>query len=130
MLLPGMASLKTRPMKRPFALILSPSTWAMVLPTSALLVGAWSTKPALNDGPTAAIGKLGPTLIFDHTDRADRPGHHSVVIDDSTGAKNGVPLSDEMKAALTKANLPLAAPSRGDNGKAGDAKTAGTVVPN
>jgi hypothetical protein len=79
---------------------------------------------------TAAIGKVGPTLLFDHTDRADRPGLHSVVIDDSTGGKTGVPLSDEMKAALTKANLALAAPSRGDNGKAGDAKTPGTVVPN
>src|ERR1700736_6538971 len=79
---------------------------------------------------TAAIGKVGPTLIFDHTDRADRPGLHSIVIDDATGSKNGVPLSDEMKAALTKANLPLAAPSRGDNGKAGDAKTPGTLVPN
>ena len=52
------------------------------------------------------------------------------MIDDSTGGKNGVPLSEEMKAALTKANLPLAAPSRGDNGKAGDAKTPGTLVPN
>jgi hypothetical protein len=52
------------------------------------------------------------------------------VIDDSTGGKTGVPLSDEMKAALTKANLPLATPSRGDNGKAGDAKTPGTIVPN
>jgi hypothetical protein len=79
---------------------------------------------------TAAIGKVGPTLIFDHTDRADRPGLHSVVIDDSTGGKTGVPLSEEMTAALTKANLPLAAPSRGDNGKAGDAKTPGTVAPN
>src|ERR1700736_1410602 len=79
---------------------------------------------------TAAIGKVGPTLIFDHADRADRPGLHSIVIDDATGSKNGVPLSDEMKAALTKANLPLAAPSRGDNGKAGDAKTPGTLVPN
>src|ERR1700681_1942863 len=79
---------------------------------------------------TAAIGKVGPTLIFDHTDRADRPGLHSVVIDDSAGGKNGVPLSDEMKEALTKASLPLVAPSRGDNGKAGDAKTPGTVVPN
>src|SRR3974390_2338259 len=66
---------------------------------------------------TAAIGKVGPTLIFDHTDRADRPGLHSIVIDDSTGAKNGVPLSDEMKDALPKANLPLATPSRGDNAK-------------
>jgi arylsulfatase A-like enzyme len=79
---------------------------------------------------TAAIGKVGPTLLFDHTDRADRPGLHSVVIDDSTGGKTGVPLSDEMKDAMTKAGLPLVAPSRGDNGKAGDAKTPGTVVPN
>src|SRR6202140_3327125 len=79
---------------------------------------------------TAAIGKVGPTLLFDHTDRADRPGLHSIVIDDSTGAKTGVPLSEEMKAALTKAGLPLAAPPRGDNGKAGDAKTPGTLVPN
>src|SRR6202011_1078700 len=79
---------------------------------------------------TAAIGKVGPALIFDNTDRADRPGLHSIVIDDSTGGKAGVPLSDEMKAALTKADLPLVAPSRGDNGNAGDAKTPGTLVPN
>src|ERR1700694_4149374 len=79
---------------------------------------------------TAPSGKVGPTLLSDHTDRADRPGLHSIVIDDSTGAKTGVPLSEEMKAALTKAGLPLAAPSRGDNGKAGDAKTPGTLAPN
>ena len=79
---------------------------------------------------TAAIGKLGPTLIFDHTDKIGTDGLHSIVIDDSTGGKGGVPLSDEMKAALSKANLPLATPSRGDNAKAGDAKTPGTTVPN
>jgi hypothetical protein len=79
---------------------------------------------------TAAMGKLGPTLIFDHTDRADRPGLHSIVIDDSTGGKASVPLSDEIKDALTKAGLPLATPSRGANGDAGDAKKPGTVVPN
>jgi predicted AlkP superfamily pyrophosphatase or phosphodiesterase len=79
---------------------------------------------------TAAIGKVGPTLIFDHTDRADKPGLHSIVIDDSTGGKTGVPLSDEMKDALTKAGLPLVAPGRGDNGKAGDAKTPGTTSAN
>src|ERR1700716_1779991 len=79
---------------------------------------------------TAAIGKLGPTLIFDHTDKIGADGLHSIVIDDATGGKNGVPLSDEMKAALAKAGLPLASPSRGDNGKAGDARTPGTVVPN
>jgi predicted AlkP superfamily pyrophosphatase or phosphodiesterase len=75
---------------------------------------------------TAAIGKVGPTLIFDHTDR----GKNTIVIDDSTGGKTGVPLSDEMKDALTKASLPLETPSRGDNGKAGDAKTPGTTVAN
>jgi len=79
---------------------------------------------------TAAIGKLGPTLIFDHTDKTGDAGLHSIVIDDATGGKNGVPISDEMKVALTKANLPLATPSRGDNGKAGDARTPGTLVPN
>jgi hypothetical protein len=79
---------------------------------------------------TAALGKLGPTLIFDHTDKVGADGLHSIVIDDSTGGKDGVPLSDEMKDALTKAGLPLATPSRGDNGKAGDAKTPGTTVPN
>jgi Type I phosphodiesterase / nucleotide pyrophosphatase len=79
---------------------------------------------------TAAIGKVGPTLLFDHTDRANKSGLHSIVIDDSTGGKTGVPLSEEMQAALTKAGLPLASPSRGDNGKSGDAKTPGTVVTN
>ena len=52
------------------------------------------------------------------------------MIDDSTGGKSGVPLSDEIKDALTKAKLPLATPGRGDNGKAGDAKTPGTTVAN
>jgi arylsulfatase A-like enzyme len=79
---------------------------------------------------TAALGKLGPTLIFDHTDKTGADGLHSIVIDDATGGKNGVPLSEDVKAALAKAGLPLASPPRGDNGKAGDAKTPGTVVPN
>ncbi len=79
---------------------------------------------------TAAIGKVGPTLIFDHTDRADKNGTHSIVIDDSTGTSKGVPLSDDIKAALNNASLPLATPSRGDNGKAGNAKTPGTTVAN
>ena len=52
------------------------------------------------------------------------------MIDDSTGGKNGVPLSDEMKDALTKAGLPLVTTPRGENGKAGDAKTPGTTTAN
>jgi hypothetical protein len=79
---------------------------------------------------TAAMGKLGPTLIFDHTDKVGADGLHSIVIDDATGGKNGVPLSQELQAALTKAGLPLAPPARGDSSKAGDAKTPGTLVPN
>lgn len=76
---------------------------------------------------TAAIGKLGPTLIFDHTERT---GEQSIVFDDSTGTAKGIPLSAEIKQLLTAAGLPLAAPSRGDNGKAGDFKTPGTTVAN
>jgi hypothetical protein len=79
---------------------------------------------------TAAIGKLGPTFLFDHTDKTGADGLHSIVIDDATGGKNGVPLSQEMEAALTKANLPLVTTPRGDNGKAGDAKTPGTTSAN
>jgi Type I phosphodiesterase / nucleotide pyrophosphatase len=79
---------------------------------------------------TAALGKVGPILIFDHTDKIGADGLHSIVIDDATGGKNGVPLSEEMKAALAKAGLPLATPARGDNGKAGDAKTPGTTSAN
>ena len=79
---------------------------------------------------TAAIGKVGPTFIFDHTDKPAAAGLHSIVIDDSTGGKTGIGLSEEMKAALEKANLPAVAPSRGDNAKAGDAKTPGTTVAN
>src|SRR5258708_12733655 len=79
---------------------------------------------------TAAIGKVGPTFLFDHTDKTGADGLHSIVIDDATGGKSGVPLSQEMQSALTKANLALATPSRGDNGKAGDAKTPGTTAAN
>jgi hypothetical protein len=76
---------------------------------------------------TATIGKLGPALIFDHTDRTGGP---TIVVDDSTGSPPGIPLSDEVKAALTAANLPLATPPRGDNAKAGNSTTPGTTVAN
>jgi len=79
---------------------------------------------------TASIGKLGPTLIFDHTDKIGLEGLHSIVIDDATGGRDGVPLSSEMRDALVKANLPLATPPRGENGKSGDAKTPGTTAAN
>jgi hypothetical protein len=76
---------------------------------------------------TATIGKLGPALIFDHT---ARDGQTTIVIDDSTGSPAGIPLSSIATEALTRAGLPITAPGRGDNGKAGDAKTPGTTVAN
>jgi Type I phosphodiesterase / nucleotide pyrophosphatase len=76
---------------------------------------------------TAAIGKLGPVLIFDHTDRTGEP---TIILDDATGTNNGIPLSDEVKTALTAAGLPLATPGRGDNARTGDFKTPGTTAAN
>ena len=75
----------------------------------------------------AAIGKVGPTLIFDHTERT---GEETIIVDDSTGSPAGIPLSQVMKDKLAAAGLPLAAPGRGDNGKFGDFKTPGTLAPN
>src|SRR5262249_49753625 len=76
---------------------------------------------------TATIGKLGPALLFDHTNRTGEP---TIVIDDSTGNKGGIPLSGEMQAALKAAELPLATPARGDNGNAGNASKPGTTTAN
>jgi arylsulfatase A-like enzyme len=75
----------------------------------------------------AAIGKVGPTLIFDHTERS---GEETIIVDDSTGSPAGIPLSQAMKDRLAAAGLPLAAPSRGDNGKTGDFKAPGTLSAN
>src|SRR5262249_8262890 len=76
---------------------------------------------------TAAIGKVGPILLFDHTDRSGAP---TIIFDDSTGTDHGIALSQEVQDALTAAGLPLKAPSRGENGKAGNATTPGTQVAN
>src|SRR5215475_7696677 len=80
---------------------------------------------------TAAIGKLGPALMFDHTERS---GEETVIVDDSTGSKQGIPLSQAMQEALKAAGLPLIAPSRkdtpGDNANAGTFEKPGTLVAN
>jgi hypothetical protein len=61
---------------------------------------------------TAAIGKLGPTLIFDHT---DRDGAATIIVDDSTGdLKKGIPLSAEMTGLLKAAKLDPNPPPRSD----------------
>jgi len=76
---------------------------------------------------TATIGKLGPALVFDHTERS---GEQTVVIDDMTGRPGGVVLSKDIKARLTSAGVGVEAPSRGDNGRAGDIRKPGTLEAN
>jgi hypothetical protein len=76
---------------------------------------------------TASIGKLGPSLIFDHTARS---GQDSILVDDSTGRPGGIPLSEELSTRLGAAGLPVQAPARGANGQAGTAETRGTLSAN
>ncbi|WP_208023745.1 alkaline phosphatase family protein [Duganella aquatilis] len=74
---------------------------------------------------TAAVGKLGPTLIFGHTDRS---GDNSIIADDSTGSPAGIPLAQWVKDGLAREGLAPAAPSRGANGSVGSATVPGTVT--
>jgi hypothetical protein len=76
---------------------------------------------------TAAVGKVGPTFIFDHTDRT---GDRTIIIDDSTGSPRGIPLSTQVRQALTAAGLPLQTPSRDENGKSGNSASPGIRVAN
>jgi len=76
---------------------------------------------------TAAIGKLGPVLIFDSTTK--REGTETIVVDDSTG-RGGVGLSEEVTKRLAAAGLAAQAPTRGANGSAGNNTTPGTTVAN
>ena len=82
---------------------------------------------------TAAVGKLGPTAIFDVSDAT---GAGTIVVDDSTGhrdasgASQGWPLATDIDALL-KAKLGTdIVPARGANGETGTAAVPGTLVPN
>jgi arylsulfatase A-like enzyme len=76
---------------------------------------------------TAAVGKVGPTLLQDHTERS---GADTVIIDDATGTAAGIPLAPWVNSALSSLGLPGAAPARGENGKSGSATVPGTKVAN
>jgi len=76
---------------------------------------------------TAVIGKHGPALLQDHL---ARDGRSTIVIDDVTGASNGVPLAPDVAAAIVAAGLPVTTPSRGDNARAGNFDTPGTTTAN
>jgi Type I phosphodiesterase / nucleotide pyrophosphatase len=92
---------------------------------------------------TAAVGKLGPTLIQAITEgnpgNAAAPVPATVVIDDATGKKGGLPLDPKIVEALKTANLPLVAPDRSNgasttapenNGYPGNNQSPGTIKPN
>jgi hypothetical protein len=94
---------------------------------------------------TAAVGKLGPTLIQDAGEAQishatqQVPPPATIVIDDSTGRPTGMPLSAEAIDLLTKAGLPLVAPDRTNgapplsqqsNASPGTNETPGTLAAN
>ncbi len=76
---------------------------------------------------TAAIGKVGPVLMFDHTERT---GRETIIIDDATGGATGIPLSSDVAERMKAAGLAGVAPGRGANAPAGNATTPGTKVAN
>ena len=76
---------------------------------------------------TAAMGKLGPVLL---QDPSARDGASTIVLDDSTGTANGVPVAANVAAAIAAAGLAPAPPPRGDNARAGNFETPGTTTPN
>jgi len=76
---------------------------------------------------TASIGKIGPALLFDPTERT---GEQTILIDDATGTPKGIPLSTEVSERLKTASLPLVAPPRGANGIPGNVAKPGTLSAN
>jgi Type I phosphodiesterase / nucleotide pyrophosphatase len=76
---------------------------------------------------TASIGKIGPALVFDPTERT---GEQTILIDDATGTAKGIPLSAEVSERLKTVSLPLAAPTRGANGIPGNVAKPGTLSAN
>jgi hypothetical protein len=92
---------------------------------------------------TAAIGKLGPTLIQDagqaNPVNGFVPVPKTVIIDDSTGKAGGVPLDPRVAQTLADAHLPAVAPDRSNgaaptseqnNGFPGSNSSPGTLVAN
>ena len=76
---------------------------------------------------TASIGKIGPALLFDPTERT---GEQTILIDDATGTPKGIPLSTEVSERLKTASLSLVAPPRGANGITGNVAKPGTLSAN
>ena len=76
---------------------------------------------------TAAIGKAGPVGVQDVT---ARDGKGSIMIDDQTGWPGGLPVADDVLAAIRAAGLSVQAEDRGLNGSPGTYNMAGAITPN
>ncbi|OKH48923.1 hypothetical protein NIES2101_21565 [Calothrix sp. HK-06] len=101
---------------------------------------------ARNNGyNTAAVGKLGPTLIQDVSQGSRDPStgtvppSQTIIIDDSTGKTGGVPLSQDVIGRLVTAGVGATAPDRSNgvpagtplnNGFSGNNTTSGTQAAN
>jgi Type I phosphodiesterase / nucleotide pyrophosphatase len=75
---------------------------------------------------TAVIGKLGPVGVQDVAARQDG----TILIDDSSGAADGVPLTAEITKAIKAAGLAWPTPDRGLNTDPGDYVRPGVNVAN
>src|SRR5262249_53792172 len=76
---------------------------------------------------TASVGKIGPALVFDPTERS---GEQTILVDDATGTPKGIPLSAEVVERLKAASLPVVAPTRGANGSPGNVNQPGKLSAN
>jgi hypothetical protein len=77
---------------------------------------------------TALVGKVGPAAIFDLAAMTQEATSRTLIIDDATGSKSGVPLAPEWLDAIKRAGLKPEAPGRGDNGVPGNNRTPGTWI--
>jgi predicted AlkP superfamily pyrophosphatase or phosphodiesterase len=76
---------------------------------------------------TASIGKIGPALVFDPTERS---GEQTILVDDATGTPKGIALSAEVIERLKAVSLPVVAPTRGANGSPGNVAKPGALSAN
>jgi hypothetical protein len=85
---------------------------------------------------TAAVGKSAPVLIQDVTEgnidhsTGKVPVPITVIIDDSTGNKGGLPLPDQIVTGLIASGIGIVAPTRGPNNLPGNNATPGTLSAN
>ncbi|HET9840356.1 MAG TPA: alkaline phosphatase family protein [Candidatus Angelobacter sp.] len=88
---------------------------------------------------TAAVGKSGPVALQDLEALGRKNSPKAIIVDDETGTRYGVPLTEEVLKSLRKEHLPPEAPTRSNgyrdtslynNGNRGDVDHSGTLSAN